>query len=130
MVVASAIRRYSMRPERNRGASLSASFAKDLDRPVDCPRAGSAATVSSRTDPLTPCPTQKGSARMKGRTPVRLIGASTAATIVLAGVLLAATRAPAAQRATPEAMPTPRGIPDAQLPRATLAAFRSRIQHI
>jgi len=67
---------------------------------------------------------------MKGRTPVRLIGASTATTIVLAGVLLAATRAPSAQRATAEAMATPRSIPDPPLPRATLAAFRSRIQHI
>src|SRR5689334_19434640 len=67
---------------------------------------------------------------MKGRSPVRLVGASTAATIFLAGVLLAATRAPAAQRATPEAMPSPRSIPDSPLPRATLASFRSRIQHI
>src|SRR5262245_37179454 len=67
---------------------------------------------------------------MRGPNPVRLIGASVAATILLAGALLAATRAPAAQRTTQPVMPVPRTIPDSRLPPATLAAFRSRIQHI
>src|SRR3954454_19645064 len=67
---------------------------------------------------------------MKGPTPVCLIGASTVATIFLAGVLLAATRAPVPQRATSDPTALPRHLPDQQPPRATLAAFRSRIQHI
>jgi phospholipase C len=67
---------------------------------------------------------------MKGRTPVRLIGASTAATIFFAGALLTATREPAPQRAVSEAAPAPRHLPDQRVPAATLAAFRSQIQHI
>jgi phospholipase C len=63
---------------------------------------------------------------MKCPTPVRLVGASTAVTILLAGALLAATRAPLTQQA---AAPLLR-IPEAPASRATLAAFRSRIQHI
>src|SRR5947209_7502790 len=67
---------------------------------------------------------------MKGPTPVWLIGASTVATICLAGALLAATRAPAPQRAINDATAVPRHLPDQQPPPATLAAFRARIQHI
>src|SRR5689334_10431166 len=67
---------------------------------------------------------------MKGRTPVCLIGVSTAATILFAGALLGATRAPASQRAPSEAAATPRHLPDQRVPPPTLAAFRSRIQHI
>src|SRR4051794_7404310 len=63
-------------------------------------------------------------------TPVLLIGASTAATILLAGGLLAATRSPAPQRTVSGTMPAPRHIPDPDAHQATLAAFRSRIQHI
>jgi phospholipase C len=67
---------------------------------------------------------------MKGPTPVRLIGVSAAATILLAAALLAATRPPEPQRTIQGAAPVPRTIPDKQSPPATLAAFRSRIQHI
>src|SRR4051812_21537625 len=55
---------------------------------------------------------------MKGPTPVCLIGASTVATIFLAGVLLAATRAPVPQRATSDPTALPRHLPDQQPPRA------------
>jgi phospholipase C len=63
---------------------------------------------------------------MKCPTPLRLVGASAAATILLAAALLVATRV----QATQQTAAPPLRIPEAPASRATVADFRSRIQHI